>query len=264
MNLSEIPIITDNLVKDMNTLAQFLARRDVVELAPNTLLEDVDAIVLLGSSVLATIEVAVAAFNNGLSDRIVISGGIGHSTPELWNKIRSHPEYMQIPVDERAEADIIRDLIIEFHQVPESALIIENQSTNCGLNAWETRRVLSDLGISNGKFLLIQDPTMQLRSHLSFQRAWRGDEDTSFVSFAPFIPIVQLSDQEGFQVEPEAWSQDRFMSLLLGEIPRLANTPTGYGPEGRDFIEHVDIPREVTEAFDRVRDAFGDRERKLS
>lgn len=44
------------------------------------------------------------------------------------------------------------------------------------------------------------------------------------------------------------WDVRRFISLLLGEIPRLRDDATGYGPQGKGFIDHVDIPAEVEEA----------------
>lgn len=32
-------------------------------------------------------------------------------------------------------------------------------------------------------------------------------------------------------------------ALLLGELPRLQDTPEGYGPRGKDFISHVTFRR---------------------
>lgn len=42
---------------------------------------------------------------------------------------------------------------------------------------------------------------------------------------------------------------NRYISLLLGEIPRLTDDINGYGPKGKDFISHVDIPLNVQDAF---------------
>ncbi|STD42197.1 Uncharacterised protein [Edwardsiella tarda] len=49
------------------------------------------------------------------------------------------------------------------------------------------------------------------------------------------------------------------MSLLLGEIPRLRDDAQGYGPRGRDFIAHVDLPDEVEAAFQRLASMLGER-----
>lgn len=38
----------------------------------------------------------------------------------------------------------------------------------------------------------------------------------------------------------------------MGEIPRLSDDENGYGPKGKDFIAHVDIPTEVKNAFEEL------------
>ena len=48
------------------------------------------------------------------------------------------------------------------------------------------------------------------------------------------------------------WPVARFMSLLLGEIPRLRDDTGGYGPRGRNFIDHTDVPEEVEAAWQRL------------
>ena len=49
------------------------------------------------------------------------------------------------------------------------------------------------------------------------------------------------------------WSRDKYIELLLGEIPRLRDDKDGYGPNGKDFIAHVDIPAEVETAFGKLK-----------
>jgi hypothetical protein len=41
------------------------------------------------------------------------------------------------------------------------------------------------------------------------------------------------------------WEVERFVSLVMGEVPRLRDDETGYGPMGSAFITHCDIPEEV-------------------
>ena len=45
------------------------------------------------------------------------------------------------------------------------------------------------------------------------------------------------------------WPVDRFTSLLMGEIKRLADTPDGYGPNGKNFLAHIDILADVQQAY---------------
>jgi hypothetical protein len=51
------------------------------------------------------------------------------------------------------------------------------------------------------------------------------------------------------------WPIDRYVSLLMGEIPRLTDDVNGYGPAGRGFIAHVDVPDDVARAYTFLRDA---------
>jgi hypothetical protein len=48
----------------------------------------------------------------------------------------------------------------------------------------------------------------------------------------------------------------------MGEIPRLRDDKEGYGPRGKGFIVHVDIPDEVEEAWRRVKDVEMEWERR--
>lgn len=47
----------------------------------------------------------------------------------------------------------------------------------------------------------------------------------------------------------ELWVMDRFVDLVLGEIPRLRDDADGYGPRGRGFIGHVEIPIDIEQAW---------------
>jgi hypothetical protein len=51
--------------------------------------------------------------------------------------------------------------------------------------------------------------------------------------------LAFVSPKEGL------WPVDRYLSLILGEVPRLRDDAQGYGPAGRDFIVHVDFPRRL-------------------
>ena len=53
------------------------------------------------------------------------------------------------------------------------------------------------------------------------------------------------------------WDMARYIHLLMGEIPRLTDDANGYGPNGRGFIAHVDIPEAVAHAFEALKAAYG-------
>ena len=48
------------------------------------------------------------------------------------------------------------------------------------------------------------------------------------------------------------WDMERYISLLMGEIPKLSDDENGYGPKGKGFIAHIDIPSDVRNAFEEL------------
>jgi hypothetical protein len=54
------------------------------------------------------------------------------------------------------------------------------------------------------------------------------------------------------------WDIERYISLVMGEIPRLLEDANGYGPNGRHYIAHVDIHEPVLKEFDELKEEYGD------
>jgi len=50
----------------------------------------------------------------------------------------------------------------------------------------------------------------------------------------------------------------KYISLLMGEIPGLLDDTNGYGPNGKIYIAHVDIPMNVLKAFEDLKVDYGD------
>lgn len=247
------------MVDDLNALATYLARRDMTALTPEN---PTDLLLVTGSCLLSPLEVAAYALKYEVTPLLLLSGGIGHSTPHLYDSVAHHPEYHTVATEGRAEADIMYDILTGHLEVEPSLILVENQSTNCGANAEESKRLLDARGIHPKKVVLIQDPTMQRRTHASCERSWQGTE-TEIHSFAPFIPWVYEKKPGTFVVEGEGegegegvWPFERFLSLILGEIPRLRDDENGYGPEGKNYIDHVEIPEELLQAYERLAKRF--------
>ena len=55
----------------------------------------------------------------------------------------------------------------------------------------------------------------------------------------------------------DLWEMNRLCELLVGEVTRLKDDENGYGPKGKAFIGHVDVPVEVEAAAIRVRETLG-------
>ena len=197
------------------------------------------------------IETAAAALHNHFVGRIVVTGGVGHSTDYLREAVREHARYRDVETTSRSEAAIIADVLRNHHDVPAAAISLEEQSTNCGENARFALELLRRDPPPARSILVIQDPTMQRRTHACFERCRHDDSDVVVLSYAPFVPDANdgdLKDPHGRVV----WSSERFTTLVLGEMRRLHDTEAGYGPNGADFIDHIDIPNGVMAAYQRV------------
>lgn len=247
-------------IADLNTLVRFLARRDLEALSSEALekrfsVRQADLLVLLGNSSLFVAEQAAMAFKQGMAHALMICGGKGHSTHYLAENVKRHPRYNQVPVEDRAEADILQDILVQQLGVAAKDILLENQSTNCGANALEAYRVLGPGRATMKTILLMQDPVLQLRSALSFGKVWEGREEAVFISYAAFIPTLKEEEESITFTNPaffEFCAMERFLSLVLGEIPRLRNDKDGYGPLGKGFIQPIMLPAEVQNAYERL------------
>ena len=56
------------------------------------------------------------------------------------------------------------------------------------------------------------------------------------------------------------WDIERYISLIMGEIPRLTDNENGYGPRGKGYLAHEDIPPDVRKAFDELFEQYEVRE----
>jgi hypothetical protein len=241
---------------DLHVLARYLARRDLPSMDRTEVRRSFDVLVLCCSAVLATVGQAAQACHDGLVGSILVTGGIGHSTPFLDEAVRRDPAYDDVVTDGRPEAAVIAAILEQHLGVPPGRIGTEEAATNCGENAELSLQMLAGRP-GTASLLIVQDPTMQRRTHASFERHQRL-LGTRFevVSQAPFVPVVRR-DGVGDASGGTAWTLERFVSLALGEVRRLHDDEDGYGPRGADFIDHVDVPDVVLAASRRLRTTWG-------
>lgn len=241
------PRLPDGTLQAVNTIGHWLADDDTA----GNKVPRANLLILAGNAVIPTID---AALENAATQNIplLITGGIGHSTTFLYAAIARHPRYNAIRTTGRSEAAIIADIASEFWNLPAELIITEDKSTNCGENAAYAREIIVGLESSPRQVIIAQDPTMQRRTLATFQRVWH---DTSlqpqWISQPGLVPQLE-NGERGVQFtggHGGLWPPERFISLILGEIPRLRDDAKGYGPRGKDFIVHVDIPADVEEAW---------------
>lgn len=263
--------LSSDTVADINTLSKYLSDPEIQDLSS---IPSVDCIIICASQVLYGAEIIFEALQKrpDLAKCLVLCGGIGHSTKLLYSAVAQHPRYSELvhEIEGLPEARVLESILDRFFD--RSAItsqgcqvLIEDQSTNCGQNASFSRYVLEQAGLSDLKTCIInQDQTMMLRTKASFRRVYNNmPSAVSFISCPLFVPKVQLSHANVLEWKPmgvscELWSLERFIELILGEIPRLRDDENGYGPRGRDFIAHVDLPTEVEMAWSRLAATFRD------
>lgn len=256
--------MTATQIADANFLVSFLAAPDIVDLSS----ERVDVIVICASELLfqATHLFELLVSNPTITKSLVLCGGQGHSTERIYRAVAQHPTFRSVAEEIKGlpEAQVLRRLLDRFYDVSRienggCRILVEDKSTNCGSNALFSRRLLDDSGFVNpSRLVVVQDPTMALRTVASFRRAYGNSQHPpTILSYPVFVPEVAFDtsvSQAGAPMTTKhaAWEWDRFLELVLGEIPRLRDDVMGYGPRGKNYIDHVDIPAQVEEVWARL------------
>lgn len=243
--MTTFPLLSRETLRAINLVGRWLAQDDAGAAV------QADIIILAGNAVIPVIE---SAFRRAVDGNLplVISGGIGHSTAFLYEAVAQHPRYHSVPVVGRTEAEILSDIAYRFWHIPQARICVESHSTNCGENAVFSRNLLIKSGLTPRRAIIVQDPTMQRRTIATFARAWRDACCQPQWLSAPGIVPELYDDRHGLHFtggDTGLWSVERYLSLMLGEIPRLRDDINGYGPCGKDFIEHVTIPDEIAQAW---------------
>lgn len=248
--------LNNDQIQDINTLAAWLA----LDHMPKNGSLDIDLAILAGHAVLPNVE-AVIAVAKKYQLPLLISGGLGHSTSLLAEMLAAHPLYRQIETKGKSEAELLGDVAQVFAALPNDQLLLETASRNCGENAAFSQKLLDEQNWQPQRVLLVQDPLMQRRTWETFRYQWRDRADApEFISWPVFTPQVMM-DAGMLRIigaPPQGlWSMERFLSLLMGEIHRLRDDENGYGPRGKGFLGHVDIPEDVEAGWQRLKQLPG-------
>ncbi|MGV3504539.1 MAG: YdcF family protein [Adhaeribacter sp.] len=185
-------------------------------------LEPADAILALGSHDTRVAVRAAELWLAGLAPLLVFSGGYGRLTEGSWTE---------------AEADKFARIALGMG-VPESALIIENKSTNTGENIAFTYQLLQQREIALQKLILVQKPYMERRTYATFLQQWPGPE----------VKIMVTSPQISFEDYPnEEVTREQVIHIMLGDLQRIRIYPA------KGFQIYQEIPEEVWEAYEKLR-----------
>lgn len=239
----------------MNRLISYLAEPDIDEQA--LLADRFDLIILAGNSLPLLAQYCSKRLDEKIAPQLLISGGKGHGTSRLVDNINqqsilSEDEYT--PLD--SEASLLGKIVVKSRKYVYGELLLEEKSRNTGENAKFSLELLQSTQKEKQRVLLLQDPMMLRRTKLTFQKEFPV-EKYSFYGFTPYIPsLVNLKEPLQFQDSQlnGLWEKDYLVSLIMGEIKRLYDTKEGYGPKGRGFLPHVDLPAEVIADYQELQE----------
>lgn len=262
-----------NVAENINILANFLGTRDIDALNQEELfnrygIHQVDVMVLFGGSILEGGDVLASGIKNFVAKKYIIVGGAGHTTDTLRQVV--HLEYPDIETTDLSEAEIFQKYIKHVYGC--MADYLETKSTNCGNNITYLLDLLKENNISFKSIILSQDASMQRRMSAGLKKYVK--EDVTIINYATYCAKV-LNQDEDLVFEDNIhgmwsinihgmWSINRYVNLLMGEIPRLSDDANGYGPNGKNYIAHVDIPENVMIAFEELKLVFGSETREAN
>ena len=274
----------NEIAQAVNCLSQFLSHEEIrdevalLRLVSDSTSQAPHVIVLCASAILSVAENVLSACQKIPQASppviLVLCGGFGHSTQLMHDAIAVHPRFHTLADQLKgcAEARMLEAIAREFYDIKMTdsktlsiglSVLVEDESTNCGSNASNSRKVLEKHGIHTPQTIVIaQDPTMSRRTKATFDKVYAGKDLPRILSWPTFVPqVMPARDVGAFEYETVGltdeqvlglWDRERFLSLLVGEIPRLRDDSEGYGPKGRGYIGHVEIPDDVEAAWRTV------------
>jgi uncharacterized SAM-binding protein YcdF (DUF218 family) len=189
------------------------------------MLEKADAIFVLGSSDTRVAEYAAKLYLEGWAPLLIFSGNTGHRTGpgggsrDLWGM---------------SEAEKFASIAKEMG-VPESAMLLEDQSANTGENILFTKVLLEKKNLHPKKLILIQKPYMERRTYATFMKQWPGME------FVVTSPPISFEDYP-----TDARPKDSMISMMVGDLQRIQEYPA------KGFQIEQEIPCEVWEAYEEL------------
>ena len=186
---------------------------------------------LFGGSMPATWRVAVEAVAAGQVGTLMVVGGRGHTTDVLLAAMGFDPGSPD--TSNLTEAEVIAAWLREVHGIED--VILETRSTNCGSNITLAQQAAARHGLHRAP-----SPWSRTRPCSAGWTRASGTAGPSGDAVAVNRPGPDSRD---------AWPWLRWVSLVMGEVPRLRDAAGGYGPRGRDFIAHVDVPDHVEAAY---------------
>ncbi len=249
----------ERIAKAINILGQFCGKRDITELTSEQLkniygIKQVDVMALFGGSIICGGDILAMAMKNKIAKKYIIVGGVGHTTETL--RVKMHAEFPNIDTTDLPEAQVFaKYLKYRYGLEPD---FLECKSTNCGNNITYLLDIIKENKILCKSIILSQDATMQYRMEARLRKY--VEDDMLIINYAVYSAQVIVENNQLVYKKTilGMWDIEKYISLLLGEISRLSDDESGYGPKGKGFITHVEIPKDVKNAFNELRNEYSE------
>ncbi len=185
-------------------------------------LKPADILFVLCSHDLRVADYAAELFHKGFAPWLVFSGGIAHKG-----------DLVETPWDE-PEAMVFARRAKEL-KVPDSVILTEVQSTNCGENVQFTKNLLIQKKISVSTIIAVQKPYMERRTFATLKKHW--PEKQIVVTSPPILyeeyPTTEISLED-------------VIHIMVGDLQRIKI----YADKGYQISQ--EIPADVWQAYERL------------
>ncbi|MCW7463138.1 YdcF family protein [Leptospira limi] len=182
--------ITEEDLKLANSIWNFLSIRETIQKS--------DLIFVLCSHDLRVAKYAVELYKKGFANYILFSGGLNFFTKHIFPK---------------SEAESFAELAFT-QNIPNDAIIIENESTNTGENIHFSKQLLKSLNLKFSNIIAIQKPSMTLRIKLALAKQWN---DGNFFISSPNYSI--------FDAPHSHINLFMIINEIVGDLQRIIEYP---------------------------------------
>ena len=183
----------------------------------------VDLIFVLGSHDTRVAERGAELYLKGLAPFVVISGGLGKITKNLWKK---------------TEAEKFAE-IVWGRGVPKEKVLLETKSANTGENIIFSRDLILSKSIEVNSIIAVNKPYMERRSYAAISKLWPVKE------IMVTSPIIEFDKYLDAYTEGEV-TREEIISVMVGDLQRMKL----YAEKG--FQVYQDIPQNVWLAYDKL------------
>lgn len=238
------------MIERLNRLINYLTESDIDKQSVKK--NSFDLIILAGNSLPSLAKHSAYLMDQKVAPKLLITGGYGHGTKRLIDNIKQESilrkrEYQ----NSDSEAFLLKKIFDKHRKFVIGEVLLEEKSRNTGENAEFTFRKIIESEVKAEKILLLQDPILLRRTKLTFKQQF-NNEQYRFFSYLPFeLHLSELNEEISFIDSKlnNLWEKEYFISLILGEIRRLHDSKDGYGPKGKGFIPHVELPERILEEY---------------